>query len=122
MAKVLCTGADPVLLETRKLILEHAGHTVISAMNQQMVTAACNKTKFQVAVIGQSVSSHTKKNIASLVRRYCPSAKILELHQVHQARTIEDADAWLEVPVDVPAELAERVAQLAGEETNQGKA
>lgn len=114
MALVLCTGADPVLLETRKLILELAGHTVISATNQNEVIDACKWRTFDVAVIGQSVSLNSKRVLASLVRQHCPLAKILELHTANQSRTVEDADSWLEVPADVPQELAERVDELAG--------
>lgn len=113
MALVLCTGADPVLLETRKLILEEAGHVVISAKNHEAVIAACKHRIFDVAVIGQSVSPDSKRLLAALVRRHCPSAQILELHYIYEGRTLEDADSWLDVPVDVPRELAERVAELA---------
>jgi len=34
MALVLCTGTN-ILMETRKLILEQAGHTVINACNER---------------------------------------------------------------------------------------
>ena len=40
MSLVLCTGVDPVLMETRKLILERAGHTVITAMGERELAAA----------------------------------------------------------------------------------
>lgn len=112
MAVVLCTGADTSLLETRRLLLEHAGHTVITARDQRAVIAACQQRRIDVAVIGQSVSSANKKIIGSLVRQHCPAAKILELHQSYQTRAVEDADSWLEVPVGVPQELADRVSEL----------
>lgn len=113
MALVLCTGADSVLLETRRLILRQAGHTVIPATSKEAVILACKDHAFDVAVIGQSVSPESKRLIASLVRENCPSAKILELHQAHHGRTLADADSWLEVPADVPHELAERVTEMA---------
>ncbi len=113
MAVVLCTGADPALLETRKMILEKAGHTVISARTQSTVTAACKQWIFDVAVFGQSVSPNSKRTMASIVREHCPSARILELHASNQSKAIDFADSWLEVPADVPEELAERVAKLA---------
>lgn len=113
MALVLCTGADPVLLETRKLILEEAGHIVISARDHRTVMAACKHRIFDVAVIGQSVSPDNKRLLAALVRRHCRSTQILELHYIYEGRAVEDADSWLEVPVDVPQDLAERVADLA---------
>ena len=112
VAVVLCTGADTSLLETRRLILEHAGHTVITARDQQAVIAACEQRRIDIAVIGQSLSSSHKRIIGSLVRQHCPSAKILELYQAYQERAVHDADSWLEVPAGVPQELAERVNEL----------
>ncbi|HEY6352503.1 MAG TPA: hypothetical protein VI636_24150 [Candidatus Angelobacter sp.] len=113
MAIVLCTGIDEGLLKTRKWILEQAGHIVITARDQVSVIAACKQRAIDVAVIGQTVSSNSKKLIASLVRQHSPSAKILELHQAHQERAVEDADSWLEVPAGVPQDLADRVGELA---------
>jgi CheY-like chemotaxis protein len=113
-ALVLCTGKDPSLLRTRKLILERAGHTVITAGDQRAVVAACKEYEFDVAVLGQTVSPQIKKTLAGLIRQRCPSAKILELYQANSGPTIKDADSWLEVPTDVPQDLAERVSELAG--------
>lgn len=113
-ALVLCTGKDLSLLRTRKLILEKAGHTVVPAIDPTEVVAACKKHKFDVAVIGQSVSNESKKKVGGLIRQHCPSAKILELYQANSVPTIKDADSWLEVPTDVPQDLARRVSDLAG--------
>lgn len=112
MALVLCTGADATLLETRRLILRQAGHTVVPATNSEQVILACKQHAFDVAVIGQSVSPESKKLIAFLVRMHCHSAKLLELYAANQGRTLADADSWLEVPADVPQDLAERVTEL----------
>ena len=101
MALVLCTGNDKALLDSRRLVLEHAGHTVVSAMDEQTLINACQKHSFDVAVIGQAVSANTKHRIASLVKQHCPDAKILELSAVC-GKLLEDADSWLGVPVDGP--------------------
>lgn len=113
MALVLCTGFDRLLLETRRMILERAGHTVIPATSPQEAAAACKRHQFDVAVMGQSVSSDSKRAIASVIRRFCPSTKILELYQSHQGKAVSDADSWLEVPTGVPQELAEHVSSMA---------
>ena len=113
MARVVCTGIDQQLMETRKMILEQAGHVVILAKNEPELLAACESRDIDVAVIGQALSPKIKKSIAATVLRFCPSARILELYGRHQGRSIEDADSWLEVPADVPQELAERVDELA---------
>jgi hypothetical protein len=113
VALVLCTGVDPVLMESRRLILQHAGHTVITARDERELSSACAKHQFDVAVIGQAVSPKVKKALAQLLRKECPSARILELYPIYQGKILEDADSWLEAPIDVPHELAERVSELA---------
>lgn len=112
MALVLCTGVDKALLQSRRLILERAGHTVVSAADEQTLITACQKHSFDVAVIGQTVSVNMKHRIASLVRQYCPGAKILELFPLYAGKALTDADSWLSVPVDVPKDLADRVNEL----------
>jgi hypothetical protein len=113
MAIVLCTGSDRALIKTRKLILQKAGHEVFTAMDESGVKSACQKRAFDVAVIGQTAIRKTKHELLDAIRRYCPSAKILELYQSHRGKTLSEADSWLEVPADVPDELAERVNSLA---------
>jgi hypothetical protein len=113
MATVLCTGWDQGLLDTRTLILESAGHEVHQARTQGEVVSACEEHQFDVAVIGQTVSNRMKRVVVSIVKENCPEVKILELYQPHVGKAIEDADSWLEVPADIPSDLAERVGQLA---------
>ena len=60
MALVLCTGVDPVLMRTRQLILENAGHTVVPASDERETKTVCNQHEFDVAVIGQSISPKGK--------------------------------------------------------------
>ena|SRR5215510_7624028 len=113
MALVLCTGVDPVLVKTRQLILQQAGHTVVTAMDESAVTSVCQQHKFDVVVIGQAASPTVKRQILELIREHCPTAKVLELYRFSSNRVLEDADSWLAVPADVPQELAERVTALA---------
>jgi hypothetical protein len=113
MARVLCTGWDQSLLATRALILQSAGHEVHQARTQGEVLSACRQATFDVAVIGQTVSARMKSVIVGLVKQHCNGVKILELYQPHVGRAVPEADAWLEVPADIPSDLAERVTQLA---------
>ena len=117
MARVVCTGIDVQLMNTRKMILERAGHVVTMATNETELLAACENHDIEVAVIGQALSPKIKRSIAATVRRFCSSARILELYAIHHGKSIEDADSWLEVPADVPQELAERVDELARKST-----
>jgi len=114
MALVLCTGSDETLLRTRKLILECAGHQVVLAKNPAAIEQACARNDFHVVVLGQTLVGPEKRRIAAFARRACRSAKILELHMPGQAfKAVPDADDWLEVPAQVPQELAARVTALA---------
>lgn len=114
MALVLCTGPDPSVVRTRHLILERAGHVVVSVLDESSLVQACRQNKFDVAVVGQTVSPKIKRRIAGLIRESCRDAKLLELYTVSSGRVLDDADSWLEVLADVPQELARRVGALAG--------
>jgi CheY-like chemotaxis protein len=115
MALVLCTGVDKVLLEMRKLILEHAGHTVVSVMDEPSLVRACQKHCFDVAVIGQTVSTNMKRHVVSIIKEHCAGVKVLELYPQFSKQVLPEADAALPVPVDVPRDLADRVKELAGQ-------
>jgi len=120
MALVLCTGVDETLLQTRQLILERAGHQVIPATDEKTLLAACKEHSFDVAVIGRSISPKVKRRVGLLIREYCPGIKILELYSPHEGKVLEDADASLLVPADVPSELADRVEELASKKKGPG--
>ncbi|MGH9523155.1 MAG: hypothetical protein ACRD3E_11555 [Terriglobales bacterium] len=116
MAQVLCTGVDGTLLQTRRMMLERAGHTVTTVTLEDELREACETTKFDVAVIGQSVSPRQKRRVADLIRNHCPTAKVLELYSPFEGAAIDDADDSLCVPADVPDDFVNRVAQLAAPE------
>lgn len=114
MALVLCTGVDPILMKTRQLILENAGHTVVPASGEHEIKAICSRHKFDVAVIGQSISPKAKVRVLDIVREHCPEARILELTRPYSSRALGDANAWLEMPSE-PEELVTAVNALASE-------
>jgi hypothetical protein len=113
MALVLCTGVNRNLVATRKMILEEAGHTVVPALSDRDLIQACEQHDFDVAVIGQAISSREKNRIYSLVRLHCPSLRVLELYSPHEGKVLIAADDWLAVPADVPTDLADHVSALA---------
>lgn len=114
MAVVLCTGVDELLVQTRIFILQNAGHKVVGALTEHQATAACAGNQFEIAVIGQAMSSDQKRRMVRLIRQYCPAAKLLELYTASTGRVLGDADDWLLVPADAPGDLAQRVSALAG--------
>lgn len=113
MALVLCTGADPDVMKARQEVLIRAGHRVMTAMNEKELSAACKKYKFDVVVIGQTLSKNMKQRVVDLIREHCPDIKILELYPITSGRAIEDADSWIETPGEVPQNVADRVDELA---------
>jgi CheY-like chemotaxis protein len=114
MALVLSTGNDPVLMKTRQLLLEGAGHTVVPASDEREIRAVCDRQKFDVAVIGQHISPNVKIRVVDLVREHCPDVRILELTLPYASKALKDADAWLEMPSE-PQELVTAVNSLAPE-------
>jgi hypothetical protein len=115
MSLVLNTGVYPPLMETRRLVLEHAGHVVITRTQDGEIVKACRNYEFDVVVIGQSAAAPVKRRIFRLVRKHCKSAKVLELTSPDSGKALEDADSWLEINPMQTAALLERVALLAGE-------
>jgi DNA-binding NarL/FixJ family response regulator len=113
VAVVLCTGVDPLLLETRKLILEQAGHIVIEATNSREAIAICNKQHVDIVLLCQTLLPEGKQAMVLAVRQHCPASKILELYHPHHGKALDDADEWMEVPPSVPQDLAKCVEQLA---------
>jgi hypothetical protein len=113
MSLVLNTGAYPPLLETRRLVLENAGHFVITSVEESGIALACQGYPFDVAVIGQSAPAYLKRRIFHLVRKHCGTARILELITTDSGRALEAADAWLEVQPMQAHLFAQRVSELA---------
>jgi len=113
MALVLCTGQDPAVMETRQLILEKSGHTVVLAKDEREIEKACQTHPFDVVVIGQNTTPPVKARIFRIARAICPGTKILELHRPFSDKALPKADAWLVMPTDAPEELAKVVTSLA---------
>jgi hypothetical protein len=113
MAVVLCVSTDDHLSITRRMILESAGHRVLAARDVQQVRSACASIPVEVVVIGQGVPRPERLRIREELRASCPGSKILELYRPNEGKSLADADAWLEVPVSMPANLVEHVDALA---------
>jgi CheY-like chemotaxis protein len=113
MALVLCTGTDPAVMETRKLILERAGHTVMLASDDRSLEKLCRTHQPAVVVLGQNISPTVKHRYFLTIKEHCKQAKILELHRPFSERALGNADASLVMPNESPEKLAEVVSALA---------
>jgi hypothetical protein len=78
MALILYGGGSTVV-ETRQLLLERAGHRMITALNERERIQHCHDYTFDLAVIGQSLGPKMKLHAIFLLREHCPAVKILEL-------------------------------------------
>ncbi len=86
-------------------------------LREREIKATCAEHKFDVAVIGQSISSKGKARAVDLIRGQCPEVKILELVPPYASKALADADAWLEMPSE-PEELVNAVNSLAPDKKN----
>lgn len=109
----MCTGGDRTLVETRRLIVERAGHEVVTALSVTATQSACERYRFDVVIIGHALSPQTKHCIFDVIRKHCPTAQVLELCRHHESKSLPEADGWLAVPADVPGELGDKVSALA---------
>lgn len=120
MAHILSAGIDPALLQTRKLMLEQAGHTVATATSESDVRDACSRMNVDVVVIGQTVVPQEKRRILEIVREACGSTKVLELFHPHRGQTLRNADQWMEVPAEIPVDFVKVVTDLASRRAKSG--
>lgn len=114
MALVLCTGVHTTLVHTRKLMLEKADHSVVTALDHASLIAACKQHNFEVAVICQSCSPELKREWVGVLRKHRPSVKVLEIYSHDSGKALKEADTWLEAPAS-PTRLVGALTKLTRE-------
>ena len=120
MALVLCLGSDESLIRTRTLLLERAGHKVVSVRNVRDIEQVCRQHAFDVAVIGQGIPPPERFRIADVLRELCPDAAVLELFTISSPAVLDSATDSLEMSGAQPSELAEKVSALAATRKSSG--
>ena len=110
MAKILSVASNEILKTTRRLLLEHQGFTVCSALTLAEVEALAQTEKVDLALIGHGFRGVEKRKIAHAVNHYFPGLPILEM--CFHSPEIPGADFILS---DSPDELIAAIAiVLAG--------
>lgn len=104
---MLCIGLQEASGQTRKLI-QDAGHTVVMALDEIEVSAACKRHFFDVILLGPTLSGSKKRALGSLIDKHCPFAKVFELDTPSESRVSMDADSSLEASADGLSELVDR--------------
>jgi hypothetical protein len=80
MAKILSVSSSEVLNTTRRLLLEHEGFTVCSALTLAQVEALGKTSeKVDLALICHGFRGVEKRKIAHTVNQYYPGLPILEM-------------------------------------------
>lgn len=111
MASILCVSLNDGLLATRKLILEAAGHVVVTAREQAGLVAACRQNRFDAAVFTQTGVPESSRLWVSLMREHCPGIRVLEVFTPNVDTPLAEADDWLE-SLAVASELVVTVEAL----------
>ena len=111
MARILSISYDRTLLHTRQLLLEEAGHVVVSAEGAEAALRACDERRgFDLIVLGHSIPVSEKVQMIDycVARCTCP---VLALKRPHEP---EVKGATLSVDSYEPEVVMEAVEQLLG--------
>jgi DNA-binding NtrC family response regulator len=76
---ILCIAEDPIVRQTKRMVLERVGFNVTSIENVAEAERESSRSKFDLVVVGRSVTREHKGEIASIVRRNLPNTPILEM-------------------------------------------
>jgi DNA-binding response OmpR family regulator len=77
--RILICGDEPLLLETRYMVLVKAGFGVTSTCTQGEIASLPEEPAFDLAVVGRTLADGDKKMIVEEVRRRWPGIRILLL-------------------------------------------
>lgn len=103
--QILCIAEDPAVRQTKHMVLEQIGFSVVSVGSLREVEYVSHRSKFDLAIIGRSFAEPVKRSIADSVRRNLPDTPILEMCNV--SPVISGADHVLHS--HNPEDLAEKV-------------
>ena len=94
--KVLSVSDNDALRVTRHMMLQNRRFDVVSAANLREVRNAVKAGDFDLVILGVSIDGDAKREMASLARKHCGNARILELCRV--SPEVQDADHHLYSP------------------------
>jgi len=92
MAKVLLVGYIREFQEAEKNVLHAAGYQVTTALTLEAAHQAISQETFDVAILGYSVPSQQRNQLATSVKQANPAAKIILIYFASTQNT-ELADA-----------------------------
>ncbi len=111
MAKrILSISPDKHLLESRALLFRRAGFEVVSAINVWEALHAWQEERFDLVIIGHTMSKAEKDRVAEWAKSKQKDVPILALHNSRSVK-VELADYWAYTD-DGPAVLVAKVKQI----------
>ena len=94
--KILSISDNDALRVTRHMMLQNRGFEVVSARNLRETRSALKSGDFDLVILGVSVDSDAKREMASAARKLCDQAQILELCRI--SAEVPDAEHHLFSP------------------------
>jgi DNA-binding response OmpR family regulator len=102
--RILSVSYDVALLATRRMMLEQKGYRVTSALGFTSALEACNRSHYDLFILGHSIPAKDKTALIDNFRENC-NAPILSLERTGEERVHCDFHA----SPDNPEELLEKV-------------
>jgi DNA-binding response OmpR family regulator len=84
MARILSISYNKALLQTRELMLSHAGFQVQSAVGFSAAIHACEKQEFDLVIMGHSIPPDDKAAIIKQLRAVC-ATPVLALRRPNES-------------------------------------
>lgn len=106
--QILCIAEDPAVRQTKQLLLEQIGFSVVAVGTLREVEYVTHRSRFDLVIVGRSFNEALKRSIADTVRRNIPDTPILELCTV--SPVISGAEHVLCSPT--PEEMADEVRNI----------
>jgi len=106
--KILSVSDNDALRVTRHIMLQNRRFEVVSAANLRETRNALKSGDFDLVILGVSLDGEVKREMATLTRKHCENAQILELCRI--SPEVRDAEHHLYSPE--PEDLDNTVSQL----------
>ncbi len=78
--QILCVSSYPALLQTRSLLFERAGYSVVKAQNRQEAEWILSRQAFDVIVLEHCVPMSERHALAAMIKKAGFFTRVLVLH------------------------------------------
>lgn len=85
MLHILSIGRDPMLLETRKLLLEVFGCTVTTVTSIDEAVSACDRQRFEAAILCHTLREDEIRGAYEALRACVPGLHVVRLERFEDA-------------------------------------